>query len=77
MTAEALYILLKQQNNLLQVRYKSSGTIMPSISNEDYHKNIVPKLNKAEIKEITVRVKEIEKYREHIRKELNSIILDS
>lgn len=57
MTSEALYVLLKHNNNLFQVRYRSSGTIMPSISNDDYSKNIIPYLNDNEIENIAAKMK--------------------
>jgi type I restriction enzyme M protein len=74
MTSEALYVLLKQRNNLIQVRYKASGTIMPSISANDYSSNIIPKLELNEVEKITVEIKKIEEYREHVRVELQKII---
>jgi type I restriction enzyme M protein len=74
MTSEALYILLRQKSNLLQVRYKSTGTIMPSISADDYKNNIVPKLTSLEIENISNQVKIIEDRRNEIRLELNQII---
>ena len=73
-TPEALYVLLKQQNNIFQVRCKVSGTIMPSISADDYLDNIVPRLTQIEIDKITTEIKKIENYREHIRIELSNLI---
>ncbi|QED23218.1 restriction endonuclease subunit S domain-containing protein [Candidatus Deianiraea vastatrix] len=76
-TPEALYVLLKQQNNIFQVRCKVSGTIMPSISADDYLENIVPKLTKLEIDKLTTEVKKIENFRDHIRTELFNLISNS
>lgn len=53
MTVECLYYLLRSTTNLNQVRWKSSGTIMPTIDENEYLKNWVPELSKNEILEIT------------------------
>lgn len=74
MTSEALYALLRQRNNLLQVRYKSSGTIMPSIGPEEYLENILPKLSLPEIKSVTEKLKIMEQQRNEIRNKLSDMI---
>lgn len=70
MTSEALYLLLRRQETLNQVRWKTTGTIMPAISDDEYLMIKIPKLNDIQIKEFTEKVKQIEKQREFIRKEL-------
>ena len=57
MTVECLYYLLKAETNLKQVRWKSSGTIMPTIDEEEYLRNWIPKLDKTKIDEITNKIR--------------------
>lgn len=57
MTVECLYYLLKAETNLKQVRWKSSGTIMPTIDEEEYLKNWIPKLDKTQIDGITEKIR--------------------
>ena len=57
MTVECLYYTLCQTFNIDQVRWKASGTIMPTIDFEDYLENWVPKYTEQEINEITKKVK--------------------
>ena len=57
MTVECLYYLLKAETNLKQVRWKSSGTIMPTIDEEEYLKNWIPKLDKTQIDDITKKIR--------------------
>lgn len=57
MTKECLYYLLVSEANLNQVRWKSSGTIMPTIDDKEYLKNWVPKLSVTEIENITSKIK--------------------
>lgn len=53
MTVECLYYLLRSNTNLNQVRWKASGTIMPTIDENEYLKNWVPELSVNEINDIT------------------------
>ena len=53
MTSEALFMLLRKPNTTNQVRWKSSGTIMPAINDTDYMKIKIPQLTQDEIKKHT------------------------
>jgi len=73
MTSEALFALLRLRSTLNQVRWKSSGTIMPSISDEEYITIKIPKLSGAEIERITKEIKEVNKQREIIKQKLKAL----
>ncbi|WP_027129019.1 HsdM family class I SAM-dependent methyltransferase [Fusobacterium perfoetens] len=67
MTTECLYYLLRSDFNTQQIRWKSSNTIMPSIYEEEYLNNWMPKLSIEQIKQITKRIKNsIEKLQKSI-----------
>ena len=53
MTKECLYYLLISRENTNQVRWKASGTIMPTVEETEYIKNWLPSLNIDEINNIT------------------------
>ena len=57
MTVECLYYILYQQYNIDQVRWKASGTIMPTVDYDEYLENWVPNLSEKEIQDITRSVK--------------------
>ncbi len=73
MTSEALYVLLRLQTTLNQVRWKSSGTIMASISDAEYLTIKIPKLSAAQIKILTEKVRDVEKQRRSIRHVLQNL----
>ena len=73
MTSEALYVLLRLQSTLNQVRWKSSGTIMSSITDNEYLTIKIPKITTERIKNTTNQVKEIEKQRKFIRMKLKEL----
>lgn len=73
MTSEALFALLRLRTTLNQVRWKSSGTIMPSIVDEEYITIKIPKLSKSEIERITKEIKEVNKQRENIKERLSNL----
>lgn len=70
MTSECLYALLRLKSTLNQVRWKSSGTIMPAISDDEYLEIKIPKLNNKQIERITKEIKEVETQREMIKHKL-------
>lgn len=57
MTKECLFYLLYQEYNINQVRWKASGTIMPTVDYSEYLNNWMPKLEIDEIEEITRNIK--------------------
>lgn len=57
MTTECLYYLLRSDFNTNQIRWKSSNTIMPSIYEQEYLNNWMPKLDKDQIEKITEKIK--------------------
>jgi hypothetical protein len=73
MTSEALFALLRLRTTLNQVRWKSSGTIMPGISDDEYLSVKIPKLTRAEIDKITKEIKEVNEQRENIKKKLRQL----
>ncbi|HEY4478836.1 MAG TPA: N-6 DNA methylase [Candidatus Paceibacterota bacterium] len=73
MTREALYVLLRLKTTFNQIRWMVSGTIQPAIKDEDYIEIVVPKLDLATIKNITKKITEVEKARQQIKYELDSI----
>jgi len=73
MTSETLYVLLRLQTTLNQLRWKSSGTIMPAINDEEYFTIKIPKLSYEKIQEITKDIKEVEKQRRFIRDKLKQL----
>ncbi len=75
MTSETLYVLLRLQSTLNQLRWKSAGTIMPAITNREYLSIKIPKLNNNKIQKITNEIRNIEKQRRFIRDKLNELSL--
>lgn len=73
MTSESLYVLLRLKSTLNQVRWKSSGTIMPAINDNEYLSIKIPKLPESKIQKITQEIKQIEKQRRYIRENLNTL----
>lgn len=73
MTSEALFVLLRLETTLNQVRWKSSGTIMPSISDDEYLTIKIPKLTNNQIKNITEEIKKVNKQREEIKSKLREL----
>lgn len=73
MTSGALFALLRLKTTTNQVRWKSSGTIMPAISDDEYLTIKIPKLSTTEIEKITKEVKEVNKQRENIKERLNKL----
>jgi type I restriction enzyme M protein len=73
MTSEALFALLRLRTTLNQVRWKSSGTIMPSITDEEYTSIKIPRLTNKEIEKITQEIKEVNRQRENIKERLNRL----
>ena len=75
MTAEALFVILSLRTTLDQVRWKSSGTILPAISDDEYMTIKVPKLTEKEIAQITSEVKAVNKERAIIKDKLKQLSL--
>ena len=75
MTSEALFVILRLKTTLNQVRWKSSGTILPSISDDEYMTIKVPKLTEKEIEAITKEVKAVNKERAIIKDKLKQLSL--
>ncbi|MGC8622005.1 MAG: N-6 DNA methylase [Caldisphaera sp.] len=75
MTPEALFVLLRLKTTLNQVRWKSSGTILPAISDEEYMTIKVPKLTNTEIESITKEIKAVNKERATIKDKLKQLSL--
>lgn len=73
MTSEALFVLLRLQSTFNQVRWKSSGTILPAISDDEYLTIKIPKLPNDEIEAITREVKEINDKRALIKNRLKHL----
>lgn len=73
MTSEALFALLRLRTTLNQVRWKSSGTIMPSISDDEYLTIKIPKLTKSDIDKITKEIKKVNEQRENIKQKLRQL----
>ncbi|MBS3076530.1 N-6 DNA methylase [Candidatus Pacearchaeota archaeon] len=73
MTSEALFALLRLRTTLNQVRWKSSGTIMPAINDDEYLSIKIPKLSKSEIDRITKEIKEVNRQRENIKERLSNL----
>ena len=57
MTIECLFYLLSTETNLNQVRWKSNGTIMPTVDDGEYLNNWIPKLSIEQITKITSIIK--------------------
>lgn len=76
MTSEALFILLRLQSTYNQVRWKSSGTILPAISDDEYLAIKIPKLTIDEINSYTKKVKVINEQRAFIKNKLKQLLLE-
>ncbi len=76
MTSEALFVLMRLRTTTNQVRWKSSGTILPSISDEEYMTIKIPKLTEKEIERITKEVKEVNIQRAIIKDTLNKLSVE-
>ena len=57
MTVECLYYILYQTYNINQVRWKASGTIMPTTDYDEYLENWIPNYTEEEINKITNNIK--------------------
>lgn len=57
MTVECLYYILYQYYNINQVRWKASGTIMPTVDYSEYLENWVPNYTENDILQITNEIK--------------------
>lgn len=75
MTSEALFVILRLKTTLNQVRWMSSGTILPAISDTQYMKIKVPKLTDKEIEAITKEIKAVNKERAIIKDKLKQLSL--
>jgi type I restriction enzyme M protein len=73
MTSEALFVILRLRTTLNQVRWKSSGTILPSISDDEYISIKVPKLSNEKIEKITKEVKAVNRERAIIKDKLKQL----
>ena len=73
MTSEVLYVLLRLQTTLNQVRWKSTGTIMPAIAENEYLTIKIPRLSEKKIEELTKEIKEVEAQRKFIRDKLKGL----
>jgi type I restriction enzyme S subunit len=73
MTSEALYVLLRLKTTLNQVRWKSAGTIMPAITDNEYLTIKLPQLSKEQINKITSEIKAVESQRKFIRDKLKQL----
>ena len=73
MTSEALYVLLRLKSTLNQVRWKSVGTIMPAITDNEYLSIKLPKLTENRINMITKEIKDVEQQRRYIRDKLKQL----
>ena len=76
MTSEALFVLLRLQSTLNQVRWKSSGTILPAISDDEYMTIKIPKLSENKIREFTDIIAKINQQRVEIKEKLSSLSND-
>lgn len=57
MTVECLYYILYQKYNINQVRWKASGTIMPTVDYDEYLENWVPNFTDEDINKYTSQIK--------------------
>lgn len=73
MTSETLFALLRLRTTTNQVRWKSSGTIMPSIIDKEYLTIKIPKLNLRDITKITKEIQSVNEQRENIKKKLGQL----
>lgn len=76
MTSEALFVLLRLQSTYNQVRWKSSGTILPAISDDEYMTIKLPKLSSREIEIFTTEVKKINEQRALIKNKLKQLSIE-
>ena len=76
MTSEGLFYLLRLQSTYNQVRWKSSGTILPAISDDEYITIKIPKLTQHEIESLTREIKEINEQRALIKNKLKHLSLE-
>lgn len=58
MTPESLFAVLRMDSTTVQVRWRAAGTIMPSVSDDDYMNIKVPQLSKETIDEYTRNISE-------------------
>ncbi|MBU3904875.1 MAG: N-6 DNA methylase [Nanoarchaeota archaeon] len=72
MTSEALFVLLKLKTTTNQLRWKSAGTIMPAIIDEEYMSIKIPKINSTETLRLTKEISKINKQRSIIKEEFNN-----
>lgn len=61
MTSESLFALLRKNTTTEQVRLRAVGTIMPTISDNDYLNLKIPKLNSVQIQEYTKQISKFNK----------------
>jgi type I restriction enzyme S subunit len=73
MTREALYVLLRLRTTFNQIRWMAAGTIQPAIKDDDYMDMVVPKLDTGTIKELTKKIAEVEKARQQVKTDLDSV----
>ena len=76
MTSEALFVLLRLQSTYNQVRWKSSGTILPAISDDEYMTIKIPKLGQNDIDTFTKEIKRINEQRAQIKNKLKQLSLE-
>jgi type I restriction enzyme S subunit len=76
MTSEALFVLLRLQSTYNQVRWKSSGTILPAISDDEYLTIKIPKLATDQIELFTKEVKNINEQRAFIKEKLRQLSVE-
>lgn len=72
MTSEALFVLLRKNTTTEQVRWRAIGTIMPSISNDDYLNLKIPTLTKNQINAYTKKISKFNRDAETRKKYLKS-----
>ncbi|MFA5929550.1 MAG: N-6 DNA methylase [Candidatus Micrarchaeia archaeon] len=72
-TSEALFAILRLKTTTNQVRWKSSGTILPAISENEFMTIKVPKLNDVDIRDITKKIKEVNEQRAIIKEKLEAV----
>lgn len=73
MTPESLFAVLRMDSTTVQVRWRAAGTIMPSVSDEDYLNIKVPRLAEKTIAEYTRAISEFNDNAAKRKKYLSSI----
>lgn len=75
MTSEALFVVLRKDTTTEQIRWRAIGTIMPTVSNDDYLNLKIPKLSEIQIKEYTDKIRQYNKEANERKKYLRNLFL--